>query len=59
VKREAIFEKLRAITNYFRRVGRAALMDEVARADFDRVKGTAKKKTLPAPAAEEAQAAEK
>jgi hypothetical protein len=50
VKREAILDNLRAITSYFRRVGRAALIGEAARADFDRVAGVAKKKAIaPAP----------
>ena len=53
VKREAILDNVRAITNYFRRMGRAALMDDVARADFDGVKGVAKKKAVvPSPAVE-------
>jgi hypothetical protein len=50
---KAVRGKVRAITNYFRRVGRAALMNEVTRADFDRVQWAAKKKTVapPTPAA--------
>ena len=36
--RDAIFEKLRYQTGYFRRLGRAALRNSMDRADFDRVK---------------------
>ena len=35
--REALFEMLRTQTSYFRRVGRAALRNSPARADFDRI----------------------
>lgn len=36
--REVVFKALRTQTSYFRRVGREALRNSVARADFDRVK---------------------
>jgi hypothetical protein len=36
--REVIFKEQRAQTSYFRRLGREALRQSVARADFDRVK---------------------
>ena len=35
--REAVFRELRTQTSYFRRMGREALRNSVARADFDRV----------------------
>lgn len=50
--REALFKELKAMTSYFRRVGRAALRDSMARAEFDRVKlPGAKAAAAPAPAA--------
>jgi hypothetical protein len=48
--REATFKELRTCTSYFRRVGREALRNSVARADFDRVKlPVAKPAAAPAP----------
>ena len=54
-----MLDNLRAITSYFRRMGRAALMGEAARADFDRVTGVAKKKNVPAVNATDQQSAAK
>jgi len=47
--REALFEMLRTQTSYFRRVGRAALRNSPARADFDRIHGPPKKAEADAP----------
>lgn len=44
VERDNVFEQLRKRTNWFRRVGRAALRNDKARADFDRVHAAAKAK---------------
>ena len=52
LSRDAAIEKLRHQTSYFRRIGRAALKQDAARADFDCVVGVAraKKDAPPAPA---------
>ena len=56
MERDAAMEKLRHMTSYFRRIGRAALKQDAARADFDRVARAPKAKRAgpPAPASEAA-----
>ena len=51
MQRDAALEMLRHMTSYFRRIGRAALKDDAARADFDRVARApkAKKAAPPSP----------
>jgi hypothetical protein len=53
MSRDAALDKLRVETAYFRRIGRAALKQDAARAEFDRVAAPARKKAAqraPAPA---------
>ena len=53
--RDESMEKLRHMTSYFRRIGRAALKQDSARADFDRVARVPKaKKAAPQPASAKA-----
>ena len=56
MERDEAMQKLRYMTSYFRRIGRAALMQDAARADFDRVARVARVKKA-APAAVEQEAA--
>jgi hypothetical protein len=49
--REAIFNELRLQTSYFRLLGREALRNSAARADFDRVKLPAGKPVIAPPCA--------
>jgi hypothetical protein len=50
MSRDAALDKLRFETAYFRRIGRAALKQDAARAEFDRVAAQPRKKMQPVPA---------